>query len=306
MSFNNGKYDNASSVTLDHSGSSFTPTGIAMHYTVTDTLQGAINALNARDLSYTFLIDRDGSVIQTRDPDRHAAHAGRSHWKPSGGLTNTSSLNRHSVAISFVSRGFFRELDNGFAYDTDAHGNIQGDQYPASEAQRAPSTYDPGWRPIWHKYTQEQLDAAHRLVGSLVQEFPSIQDIYGHDDISISGKSDTGPLFPMQDFRDEFDLNGGLGFRTAIQSPDGVAELRRGPSSRHSSKGQLHNGDTVHIRAFSYTYKASSALSVDRPRRRYLTSWASVDVDGSNRHAGFIHASLFTDTPLVSALKQKL
>ncbi len=306
MSFTNGQYDQASEENLRHSGSQFTPTGIALHYTVTDTLRQAVNALNGRGLSYTFLIDRDGSVVQTRKPDIHAAHAGRSHWKAQRGVQNTSTLNRQSVAISFISRGFFKHLDNGFAYDTDAHGNIVNDEYPASEVERASSPYDPGWRPIWHKYTDAQITGAERLVGALSQEYPSIQEIYGHDDISIAGKSDTGPLFPMERFREQFNLKGGLGFRTTIQSPDGVAELRRGPSSRNGSLGQLHNGDTVHVRAFAYTYKGRNALVVDRPRRRYLTGWASVDIDGSNAHSGFVYARLLADTPLASDLANRL
>lgn len=306
MSFTHGKYDQATQRTLEHSGSPFTPTAIAMHYTVTDTLQDAIDALNGRKLSYTFLIDRDGTVVQTRNPDIHAAHAGRSHWKAQSGVRNTSSLNRQAVAISFISRGYFQHLDNGFAYDTNAHGNIVGDQYPASEVERASSPYDPGWRPIWHKYTDAQINAAERLVGALIDAHPSIEEIYGHDDISIAGKSDTGPLFPIERFRSQFNLTGGLGFPTTIQSPDGVAELRRGPSSRHGSVGQLHNGDSVHVRAFAYTYKATRALFVDRPKRRYLTGWASVDIDGSNTHAGFVYAGLFTDTPLVSELAGRL
>lgn len=276
----------------------FIPRAIALHYTVTDSLQAAINALNGRRLSYNFLIDRDGSVVQTRKPDVHAAHAGRSHWKAEGGVRNTSSLNRSSVAISFVSRGFFQRLENGFAFDADAHDDIIGEQYPANEVERAPSPYDPGWRPLWHKYTDEQVDAAERLIRSLKKEYPTIQELYGHDDISIAGKSDTGPLFPMDDFRVAMDLRGELGFRTEIRSPDGVAELRRGPSTRHKSLGQLRDGDVVHVRAFAYTYRVASALIVDRPKARYLTGWASVDVDGSNTHAGFVHASLFADTPL--------
>ena len=302
MPFNNGKYDKASEIKLHHVGANFEPQSITMHYTVTDNFQDAVDALDARGLSYTFLIDRDGSVFQTRRPDIHAAHAGRSHWKAQSGVSNSSSLNRKSIGISFVSRGYFKHLNNGFAFDTDAHGNIINDQYPASEVERTSSPYDPGWRPIWHKYTDEQIEAGERLVRDLVLAYPTVKEIYGHDDISISGKSDTGPLFPMDRFRDQFDLKGDLGFRTTIQSPDGVAELRRGPSRQHSSIGQLHSGDTVHVRAFSYTYRAASALIVDRPKRRYLTGWASVDIDGSNMHAGFIHASLFAQTPLASAL----
>lgn len=306
MSFTNGLYDQATEQSLLHSGRQFTPRAIAMHYTVTDTLKAAVDALNARRLSYAFLIDRDGAVFQTRKPNVHAAHAGRSHWKPTGGVSNTSSLNMASVSISFVSRGFFTHLDNGFAYDVNAHGDIVGEEYPESDVERAPSPYDPGWRPIWHKYTDAQIAAAERLVGALAAEYASIEEIYGHDDIAIGGKSDTGALFPMKRFREQFRLEGGLGFRTTIDSHDGVAELRRGPSSRHGSLGQLRNGDTVHVRAFAYTYRRSAALVADRAKRRYLTGWASVDVEGRNAHSGFVYASLFANTPLTDDLARRL
>lgn len=306
MSFSNGQYDRAKSQTLLHSGTSFTPQAIAVHYTVTDTLKQAVDALNGNKLSYTFLIDRDGTVVQTRKPDIHAAHAGRSHWKAESGVQNSSSVNRHSVAISFISRGFFGKLVNGSAFDANAHGNIIGSQYPASDVERAPALYDPSWQPFWHRYTDQQITAAERLVAALTQAYPTIKEIYGHDDVAISGKSDTGPLFPMQRFRDQFNLKGGLGFRTTIRSSDGVAKLRRGPSSQHGEIRQLHNGDTVHIRAFAYTYKASAALLVDGPKQRYLTAWASVDIDGSNQHAGFVHAGLLAKTPLVPQLASRL
>jgi N-acetylmuramoyl-L-alanine amidase len=305
MSFSNGKYDQASDLALQHVGQPSTPRMIAIHYTVTDDLRAAVNALNGAGLSYHFLIEPDGRVHQTRRPDRHAAHAGRSNWKQSAGVGNGSSLNRDAVSISFINRGFFAKGVNGFFFDQNAHGNQIGGSYPAAEVTRTTSVYDPGAPRNWHKYTEAQIAAVRRLVPALRDAF-RLTELVGHDDIAIDGKSDPGPLFPMAALRQEFGLSGGLGLRTAVRSPDGRLTLRRRPSASSAALAELRNGDTLHLRSVVYTFARANALLADSSRQRFLTGWASVDVSGANRHDGYVRMKFLSVNPLTPALAARL
>lgn len=306
MSFVNGKYTGAKALTLVHQGGASTPRSIVMHYTVTDTVAAAKNALNSKGLSYTFLIDHDGTVWQTRAPDRSSAHAGRSNWKAPSGIGNSSSMNTAAVSISFINRGFFGHRNGNFYFDLNAHGNLIGASYPASEVQTTVSIYDPITRRHWHRYTEAQLTAARRLIGSLVQAYPTITELIGHDDCAIDGKQDTGPLFPMTDWRKELGLEGQLGLQTQVSTPGDTLSLRRRPSVSAAELAKLPHGATLWLRSVVYTYKAAQAIVVDAPKQRYLTRWASVDIDGSNRHAGYVHMRHLTRTPLLPALAAKL
>lgn len=310
MSFVNGKYTGAKALTLVHQGGASTPRSIVMHYTVTDTVTAAKNALNAANngngLSYTFLIDHDGTVWQTRAPDRSSAHAGRSNWKAASGVGNTSSLNTAAVSISFINRGFFGHRNGDFYFDLNAHGNLINKSYPASEVHTTASIYDPGTRRHWHRYTEAQLTAARRLIEALVQAYPTITELIGHDDIAIDGKQDTGPLFPMAEWRKALGLEGPPGLQTQVSTPGDTLSLRRRPSASAAELAKLPHGATLWLRSVVYTYKAAQAIVVDGPKQRYLTRWASVDVDGSNRHAGYVHMRHLTRTPLLPNLAAKL
>lgn len=305
MSFVNGKYDQARDLPLKHVGQPSTPRMIAIHYTVTDDLRGAVNALNSQTLSYHFLIDPDGKVHQTRRPDLHAGHAGRSNWKQSSGVENGSSLNRAAVSISFVNRGFFARHVNGFFFDQNAHGNQIGDSYPAADVTRTTSAYDPGAPRNWHKYTDAQIAAARRLIPALRDAY-NLTELVGHDDIAIDGKSDPGPLFPMEALRQEFGLSGGLGLRTVVRSPDGRLTLRRRPSASSAALAELRNGDALHLRTVVYTFARANALLPDNTRQRFLTGWASVDASGSNRHEGYVRMKFLSATPLTPAFAARL
>jgi N-acetylmuramoyl-L-alanine amidase len=52
----------------------------------------------------------------------------------------------------------------------------------------------------WHLYPPEQIDAALKL-GSLLLTHYSLRDVVGHEDIAPERKFDSGPAFPMPNFR---------------------------------------------------------------------------------------------------------
>lgn len=92
------------------------PVLVVLHATAGSTLLGALQTLRDRGLSYHFLIDRDGSVIQAVDPKRVALHAGSSYGplEAAAGVSRRQdkdgffeagcSVNPCSIGISFVNR----------------------------------------------------------------------------------------------------------------------------------------------------------------------------------------------------------
>ncbi|WP_299641668.1 N-acetylmuramoyl-L-alanine amidase [uncultured Ruegeria sp.] len=306
MSFLDGWHSDATRKSLVHNGNNYAPRQICIHYTVTDNVQAALNALDSRKLSYHLLVERDGSVTQTRPMTEHAAHGGYANWKTTSGMANSNSLNRTAATISLVSRGFFGKKSGQSAYDVNAHGDPVGKFYPISETSTEGSIYHPKGARHWHKYTDAQLATCQKLIADLLDAYSDITELVGHDDMCIDAKFDPGPLFPIQQFRDELDLNGSMGFLTEVQSPDGELNLRQRPTSNSSKLATLHNGDPVHIRSVVYTTKPGRAIWADRVRYRYLTGWASVDVHGANRHSGFVHMRFLRSTPLAANYQNRL
>jgi len=287
----------ADSITLADTGNAMTPTRIVLHYSAGSTLSSAVSTLRQRELSYHVLIDTDGSLHQTRPFTRSARHAGRSNWKAAAGLENRSSLNSHSIGVSLINLGQFGWFSGGrWWWGPPGPGipNIADEQ-----ATKRASVYRPG-RPVhWTPYPQGQVDAAHAVVAALVAAYPSVTEIVGHDDIAIADKPDPGPLLPVAAWRAEFQREGPLGLPSRVASPDGTLRLRDLPSTDGAGIAMLHNGDTVHIR--SVAYAGSSRGLVDGRGQRALSPWASVSVDGTNRHSGFVHMRYLNATPLSDA-----
>lgn len=74
---------------------------IVLHWTGGSTLNGAVDYLWTTLASYHFIIDKDGTVIQTKPLNEKSNHAGCSYG-PNGIDVNTSS-----IGISFVTVGGF-------------------------------------------------------------------------------------------------------------------------------------------------------------------------------------------------------
>jgi N-acetylmuramoyl-L-alanine amidase len=290
----------ASSVDLGN-GVTREPTRIVIHYSAGSTLASAIETLRARRLAYNVLIDVDGSYHQARPFNKTAGHAGRSNWKETSGVTNFTSLNESGIGISLINLGQFATFSGGRWF----WGDVGEEPSIADEdANKHALIYTPARPTHWTPFDPRQIPAAKALVAALVDKYPSIEEIVGHHDIAIDGKSDPGPLFPLEDFRREFGKQGGLGLQATVQSPDNELNLRDRPGTDGRVVRVLHNGDTVHIRSVTYT-SASRGL-VPPSDGRAVTGWASVDIDGSNTHAGFVYMKFLTRTPLANEYEAQL
>lgn len=111
-------------------------------------------------------------------------------------------------------------------------------------------------------------------------------------------------MCPLEDWRREFGKQGDLGLETKVRSPDGELNLRDRPGTSGRVVKVLRNGDVLHIRAVTYTSASRGLVRPDSGRA--LTGWASVDIDASNTHAGFVYMGYLTRTPLAPAYAERL
>lgn len=309
MQIIDGFFKDAKKITTLGVGQKMAPTFIVIHYTAGSSLSGAVTTLQAEGYSYNILINKDGSIHQARALDRTAAHAGRSNWKSLNNVNNLSSLNANSIGISLVNLGMYPYFSEGkwwYGYDKGTKKFLKP-SVADPQANKKSSIYAPGRSLHWEPYPAAQIEACRRVVASIVANVPTIEEIVGHDDIAIDGKSDPGPDFPMENFRQQFAKTGGLGLSAKVKSPDGVLILRdRAGHLDGKEVGRLTNGDIVHVRSVTYVGGSSGAALVPSPGNRALSAWASVDTTGTNRHAGFVHMRYLDRTPLDAPLAAKL
>ena len=71
---------------------------VILHATAGSSFMGAYNALKSRELSYHYIIEKDGAINKLVPYSRVAYHAGKSVGP------NGSNVNHYSVGISFVNR----------------------------------------------------------------------------------------------------------------------------------------------------------------------------------------------------------
>ena len=137
------------------------PEAITLHWTATFNIENAINVLRRRKVGYNFLIDINGTIVQTLSVNRRASHAGTS-WGPRGNTwTSNGCLNDYSVGISFV----FTPQKQYQQYFEHKPGEIQ-------------------------KINAKQLKSAAELIACLKTSYPSIKWVTSHYEIVPWNKGD--------------------------------------------------------------------------------------------------------------------
>ena len=193
---------------------------IVIHHTVSGSWMSAYNTFNnpKEKGSAHVIVDRDGTIIQCVPFDTFAWHAGDSQWANRGLRNGASSLNSYSIGIELVNWGpdFVKE---GEGWKNTKHKTVL---LPAEDAVLATSKHDyPKEGCGWQIFPQTQIDAAIEIAQALMQAYPTILDIVGHEDIKkawnaagtqvfynndprgdpMTDRQDPGPAFPMAAFR---------------------------------------------------------------------------------------------------------
>jgi N-acetylmuramoyl-L-alanine amidase len=133
------------------------------------------------------VIGRDGEIAQLVPFSRRAWHAGVSRWQALTGM------NSYSIGI---------ELDNPGPLQKRATGWYTwfGVKVPDDLVVLAPHKYG-GPERGWHAYSDAQFDALYEACEALIDAYPDIADVLGHEDIAPGRKSDPGPAFNMESLR---------------------------------------------------------------------------------------------------------
>lgn len=226
-------------ISPNQSGSIVNPTLLVLHYTASgDNRDGDEKYFQKRaaKASAHIVIERDGEVTQCVPFNKKAWHAGRSVWK---GKTN---CNAFSIGIEIDNWGLLtKRADGSFISHT-------GTVIPKEKVMEAPNKLGRGR--YWEIYDPRQLESLREVVKTILETYPSITEIVGHEDISPRRKIDPGPALYdfMRTLSNEFH-NGRKDcseIETRVVNAKSL-NVRSGPSTKHAVVASLKYGDTVKV-----------------------------------------------------------
>ena len=173
------------------------PKYIIMHFTTGTKMESTISHFKnpGAGVSTHLLIGRDGRVIQFLPFDRIAHHSGYSWWE------RESNLNNSSIGIELDNAGLLRKGKDNKWFRRKIEIPLENVKRDVHWKQIVPK--DKAKYPGWERFPQTQLDVALNIVKALKENYSSIQEILGHDDVNLRNRYDPGPLFPMPKFRRE-------------------------------------------------------------------------------------------------------
>ncbi|MCP5153317.1 MAG: N-acetylmuramoyl-L-alanine amidase [Ectothiorhodospiraceae bacterium] len=245
---------------LEHFGGVIEPRFVVVHYTAGGSLDGSFAALDRVGLSAHVLLDRDGTVVQLVEFNRRAFHAGQSRWK---GFTG---LNHHSIGIEVCNYGWLLRRGDG-------RFQRPGETPVFEPEQVVVASHRNGWpRDVgWEIYPPKQLAALRELCAALLDAYPSIGEIVGHDDIAPERKQDPGPAMPMASLQHLTERGGaGDAGRTYEVIARNGLRLRAGPGTEHAVVAVMRAGQRVTV---------TDDQGV----------WYPVDLEGDGAIDGFAH-----------------
>ena len=162
---------------------------IVIHYTAAgDALSSAQFLSNPNTKASAHLvISRKGLIYQLVDFRTQAWHTGQSR------LNFRDNVNEFSIGIELENPGQLIQKLNGF-YTWYGKKIIE----KQVEEHPHPKTGQPSF---WHSYTLFQLKVVREICILLKQHYP-IKYLVGNSDISLIGKLDPGPAFPLRALKD--------------------------------------------------------------------------------------------------------
>jgi len=158
---------------------------LVIHFTYGAGAKSSIDYMRSKGLSAHLVIDRDGTIYQTRPFNVQCAHAGRSRWVDPNTGKKYTNLNAHSIGIEIANFG------DGIA----EHPNWT--KLPFVRAKHR----NGGPVQSWEAYPQAQLDSVFVSAKAICKRY-NLDDVTGHDCIAPERKNDPGPAFPMLELRE--------------------------------------------------------------------------------------------------------
>lgn len=179
------------------SGPLVQPTLLVMHYTASG-LGGEGDAKHmcnpAAKASAHVVVDAAGKMFQIVPFNKKAWHAGVSIWR------GKKNCNDYSIGIEVDNWGILTKRGDG------SFASWTGTPVPANQVIHAKNKR--GIDGYWQAYPEAQLRAVQELTEAILEAYPSIREVVGHEDIAPGRKTDPGPAFPLQRYAN---LVGGRG-----------------------------------------------------------------------------------------------
>lgn len=162
---------------------------LIIHYTAGRDAKSSASYLQKPDVkaSAHLVIGRNGEIFQIVPFDKIAWHAGTSNY---GGR---SGFNAYSIGIELDNAGPLTKTGTDYQ-------SWFGKKYMQSEVLSAIHRNETQAR-YWHTYTEKQLEVNAMITRLILEKYPSIVNILGHEEISPGRKQDPGPAFPLDRFR---------------------------------------------------------------------------------------------------------
>jgi len=213
------------------------PTLLVMHFTASGGTgpQGDADYFlsPAAKASAHLVLGRDGGIRQVVPFNVKAWHAGKSVWRGVG------NCNDFSIGI---------EIDNWGKLTRTADGQVRSWTNEVVDPGRAVQlTHKHETSPaFWEVYGEAQLTALVEVTRLILDTYPSITEIVGHEDIAPHRKTDPGPAFPMGRFTS---LVGGRegGAATTRRVTASRLNARGGPGVEYDTLGGFANGAQVEV-----------------------------------------------------------
>jgi N-acetylmuramoyl-L-alanine amidase len=223
--------DRIQQLQTSNKGGLITPNYIIIHFTAGRSPESSIQWFQnpTAKASAHLIIARDGTITQLIDFNRKAWHAGISSWG------NKSGFNNFSIGIELDNPGRLHKVG-------DKYLSWFKKEYPKDDVVE--DTHKHESKPsYWYEYSQPQIEACLEVCKLLTKAY-KIEDILGHDDISPYRKDDTGPLFPMENFRSR--ILGRQDENVDIYEVNATTvNIRKGPGTSHDILGVLKKGTKV-------------------------------------------------------------
>jgi N-acetylmuramoyl-L-alanine amidase len=170
---------------------------IILHYTGSRRPSGTLSWLCNPDsqVSAHFLVERDGELWQLASLDDRCWHAGGGSSK----LLGSGNVNGRTIGIEMMNVGPIVAVGDG------THRTVTGRAFTGAgmsavhKDERWPYT-------TWEAYPPAQVDAVIVLCKRIMMEIGQLE-IFGHEDVDPSRKSDPGPAWNWTEFHRSLTLH---------------------------------------------------------------------------------------------------
>lgn len=162
---------------------------IIIHYTAGSSAESSVKTLCNPKIkaSAHLVVGRDGSITQLVPFNTIAWHAGKSSHQGRVGLK------KYSIGIEIDNAGRLTKSGTSYAAWFGRKYDVE-DVVEAVHRNESALSY-------WHAYTEEQIASVNDICEELIETY-QINSILGHEEIAPQRKSDPGPAFPLDKFRE--------------------------------------------------------------------------------------------------------